>query len=230
MSNARTSYDYRTVVVSSPRAGVVLATLSRPERLNAITFEMFDEFRVLQRAVDADPEARVLVLHGAGRGFCAGLDLDQAQTLPDMSAAEMLAGQEQWAWSGAIAETTLAVMKMIMLRMSTALRLNLRAAAVKSGPPTATPSAYTVTSSPAAPAPTRGASANCGSIPAITNSAIPTEKAPTNSANRAAVDLVSSRDLSSCLLILERLSELVRPPLPGQCAAPHRRLGLQARW
>jgi enoyl-CoA hydratase/carnithine racemase len=39
MSNARTSYDYRTVVLSSPRAGVVLATLSRPERLNAITFE-----------------------------------------------------------------------------------------------------------------------------------------------------------------------------------------------
>jgi enoyl-CoA hydratase/carnithine racemase len=103
MSNARTSYDYRTVVVSSPRAGVVLATLSRPERLNAITFEMFDEFRVLQRAFGADPEARVLVPTGAGRGFCAGLDLDQAQTLPDMSAAEMLAGQEQWAWSGAIA-------------------------------------------------------------------------------------------------------------------------------
>lgn len=57
MSNARTSYDYRTVVVSSPRAGVVLATLSRPERLNAITFEMFDEFRVLQRAFDADPRS-----------------------------------------------------------------------------------------------------------------------------------------------------------------------------
>lgn len=90
---------YNTLTVESPRAGVVLARLARPERLNAITFEMFEEFVRLQRQIEADADARVLVLTGDGRAFCAGLDLDEAATLPQMSAAEMLAGQESWARS-----------------------------------------------------------------------------------------------------------------------------------
>jgi enoyl-CoA hydratase/carnithine racemase len=91
--------SYRTLSVERPAGGVVLARLNRPDRLNAITFEMFDEFVALQQDVEADADARVLVLTGAGRGFCAGLDLDQAETLPHMPAAEMLAGQESWARS-----------------------------------------------------------------------------------------------------------------------------------
>lgn len=96
MSSASVNTRYNCLAVTTPYPGVVLATLSRPERLNAITFEMFDEFVALQRAVDVDPHARVLIITGAGRGFCAGLDLDEAQTLPDMPAAEMLAGQQRW--------------------------------------------------------------------------------------------------------------------------------------
>jgi enoyl-CoA hydratase len=88
---------FTTIAVSTPREGIVVAELNRPERLNAITFAMFDEFLELQAQVDADPRARVLVLTGAGRGFCAGLDLDEAATLPDMTAAEMLDGQRTWA-------------------------------------------------------------------------------------------------------------------------------------
>lgn len=91
--------SYHTLVVSRPKPGVVLATLNRPERLNAITFRMFDEFVTLQEEVEHDADARVLVMTGAGRAFCAGLDLDQAATLPQMPAAEMLAGQESWARS-----------------------------------------------------------------------------------------------------------------------------------
>jgi enoyl-CoA hydratase len=89
--------DFETLVVTTPRPGVVLATLDRPKRRNAITFRMFDEFRLLCDSVREDAEARVLVVTGAGPGFCAGLDLTEARTLPEMTALEMLRGQETWA-------------------------------------------------------------------------------------------------------------------------------------
>ncbi len=88
--------DFRTLQLSHPSPGVALATLNRPERLNAITFEMFDEFVELQRRVDADPATRALVITGGGRGFCAGLDLDCAAQLPDMTATEMMREQQKW--------------------------------------------------------------------------------------------------------------------------------------
>ena len=88
---------YETLDVERPRPGIVLATLNRPERLNALTFRMFDELFEFGEQVAADDTARVLVLTGAGRAFCAGLDLDDAARLPDMTTAEFLAGQEVWA-------------------------------------------------------------------------------------------------------------------------------------
>ena len=87
------------MLIERPNAGIVVARLNRPERLNAITFEMFDEFIELQADVDADNDARVLIITGEGRAFCAGLDLDQAAELPQMPAALMLKGQETWARS-----------------------------------------------------------------------------------------------------------------------------------
>ncbi len=68
--------------VEWPTNGVVLAILNRPERRNALTREMFDCLAALQADVDAEPAARVLVLTGAGLGFCAGIDLDIAAELP----------------------------------------------------------------------------------------------------------------------------------------------------
>ena len=64
-----------TLLVDRPRAGIAVATLNRPDRLNALTFGMFDELAQLAADVGADDRMRVLVLTGAGRGFCAGLDL-----------------------------------------------------------------------------------------------------------------------------------------------------------
>jgi len=55
--------------------GVRLLTLDRPERLNAMSLTLIDELHEALDAVGDDPDARVLVLTGAGRGFCAGLDL-----------------------------------------------------------------------------------------------------------------------------------------------------------
>jgi enoyl-CoA hydratase/carnithine racemase len=88
---------YETLLVERPRDGVVLVTLNRPDRMNAITFQMFDEMHDLCRALLADRDARAVVITGAGRGFCAGLDLDDAETLPDMTPHEMMLGQQHWA-------------------------------------------------------------------------------------------------------------------------------------
>lgn len=54
---------------------VTTVTLNRPERLNAISSPMLRSFSRALIDADRDPEVRVIVLTGAGRGFCAGLDL-----------------------------------------------------------------------------------------------------------------------------------------------------------
>ena len=88
---------YETLLVERARHGVVLVTLNRPDRMNAITFQMFDEMHDLCRGLLSDQDARAVVITGAGRGFCAGLDLDDAETLPDMTPHEMMLGQQHWA-------------------------------------------------------------------------------------------------------------------------------------
>lgn len=54
---------------------MLTVTLNRPERLNAWTYEMGDHYFDALDAADDDPDVRVVVLTGAGRGFCAGLDM-----------------------------------------------------------------------------------------------------------------------------------------------------------
>lgn len=56
--------------------GVRTVTLNAPDRLNALDRPLLDELREAVRRVADDPEARALVVTGAGRGFCAGADLD----------------------------------------------------------------------------------------------------------------------------------------------------------
>jgi enoyl-CoA hydratase/carnithine racemase len=54
--------------------GVAVVTLNRPDRLNAWTGRMESEYRSLVAAAESDPSVRVIVVTGAGRGFCAGAD------------------------------------------------------------------------------------------------------------------------------------------------------------
>lgn len=61
--------------------GIARLTLNRPEKLNSFTGEMHAELRTALDHVQADRTARVLVLSGAGRAFCAGQDLAD----PDMA-------------------------------------------------------------------------------------------------------------------------------------------------
>jgi enoyl-CoA hydratase/carnithine racemase len=56
---------------------IATVTLNRPDRLNAISMGMLASFSDAFRAADADPNVRAIILTGAGRGFCAGLDLKE---------------------------------------------------------------------------------------------------------------------------------------------------------
>lgn len=55
--------------------GVATITFNRPEKMNALTPAMLQLFFRAVRRAAADPESRVIVITGSGRGFCAGLDL-----------------------------------------------------------------------------------------------------------------------------------------------------------
>lgn len=56
--------------------GVATLTLNRPDRLNSLTFEIYDELRRVFRALAVEPEVRAIVLTGSGRGFCSGGDVE----------------------------------------------------------------------------------------------------------------------------------------------------------
>jgi len=62
------------VVLYDVNDGVATLTLNRPDRLNAWTDEMEARYFDLLDQADDDPHVRVIVVTGAGRGFCAGMD------------------------------------------------------------------------------------------------------------------------------------------------------------
>jgi enoyl-CoA hydratase len=61
--------------LARPRPDVVVITLNRPEKLNALSSDLVEELHATLDDIAADIDCRVVVLTGAGRGFCAGLDL-----------------------------------------------------------------------------------------------------------------------------------------------------------
>jgi len=85
---------FNTLRFEGPRDGVALVTLQRPERLNPISPEMFDELHALCDAVKRDRDIRVLVLTGAGRGFCSGADLSTIAAIADVSLPSFMEFQE----------------------------------------------------------------------------------------------------------------------------------------
>ena len=74
--------DLSTIRVEMADDRIALVTLDRPDRLNAITPQLIEELTAVVAAVDLDRELRAVVLTGAGRGFCAGLDLRGADSVP----------------------------------------------------------------------------------------------------------------------------------------------------
>lgn len=76
MSDSHLVHPQSAVVIrSSPRAGIAQLEMNRPERLNAMTAELVCELHRHFDEIAVDPEVRVVVLTGVGRGFCAGLDI-----------------------------------------------------------------------------------------------------------------------------------------------------------
>lgn len=89
--------EYQDLLLQRPRPGVLQVNLNRPDKFNALTFEMFDELTALCHDLEGDTSVRVVVLTGTGRGFCGGLDLEAVASLLEMSPFEFLRGQEKWA-------------------------------------------------------------------------------------------------------------------------------------
>ncbi|HEX5268705.1 MAG TPA: enoyl-CoA hydratase [Acidimicrobiales bacterium] len=73
------------VLIDHPRPGVALITLNRPERMNAMAFDVMIPFREALEEVSWDNDVRVAVVTGAGHGFCSGADLEDSGTVPRIS-------------------------------------------------------------------------------------------------------------------------------------------------
>ena len=61
--------------------------LNRPEKFNAVDFDMFHALDEAARTIEADPSVRAVVLHGTGENFCAGLDVAAMQNAEDLGTA-----------------------------------------------------------------------------------------------------------------------------------------------
>jgi enoyl-CoA hydratase/carnithine racemase len=71
--------------------GVATVTFSRPDKLNALTFEAYADLRDLLAELPRRDDARVLVIRGEGRGFCSGGDVEEIiGALQRMEVAELL--------------------------------------------------------------------------------------------------------------------------------------------
>jgi enoyl-CoA hydratase len=70
------------VLVETPRPHVALVTLNNPARLNAMSFALVEALYGALARVGADNDVWAVVLTGAGKGFCAGLDLEDKAPPP----------------------------------------------------------------------------------------------------------------------------------------------------
>jgi 2-(1,2-epoxy-1,2-dihydrophenyl)acetyl-CoA isomerase len=76
--------------------GIAILTLNRPDKLNSFTQAMHLEVRAALNALQEDATVRVLVLTGAGRGFCAGQDLGDRAVAPGAKPADLGDSVEQF--------------------------------------------------------------------------------------------------------------------------------------
>jgi len=74
----------RLVLVDHPQPHTTVVTMNRPDRLNAMSIDLVLELKARLEEVAADNDCRVVVLTGAGRAFCSGLDLKDYGVVPNI--------------------------------------------------------------------------------------------------------------------------------------------------
>src|SRR6478672_96585 len=80
------------VLIEKQSPQVIVLTLNRPERRNALTIELMRELAAEIEKAAADPATRIVILRGAGKAFCTGLDLQEAAVKDPHATAEAVAG------------------------------------------------------------------------------------------------------------------------------------------
>jgi enoyl-CoA hydratase/carnithine racemase len=86
---------FETMAVEEVKPGIVVVTLDRPDRYNAMTNTMFLELERLAWGLETEDDCRVVILTGRGKAFCSGYDLADADELPSLGAMGMLDQQER---------------------------------------------------------------------------------------------------------------------------------------
>ena len=69
--------EYETVLYKK-QEGIIVISLNRPGKLNAINGQLSRDFLTALLEAEADTEAKVVIIRGEGRAFCAGFDLSQS--------------------------------------------------------------------------------------------------------------------------------------------------------
>jgi len=78
------------VLIREDRDGICTLTMNRPRQMNLLTSEMLAALQSAFDSIAADPSVRVVVLTGAGKGFCAGHDLKEIRALGEQPKIEAL--------------------------------------------------------------------------------------------------------------------------------------------
>lgn len=88
-----------------PEAGIGLITLNRPERMNAINAEWIGDFHAILDRLHGDASIKVVVLTGAGRGFCGGFDLKASHSYDEVPPDQRVpAGLNMQEWLSSLPE------------------------------------------------------------------------------------------------------------------------------
>ncbi|MCT7660827.1 enoyl-CoA hydratase/isomerase family protein [Mycobacterium deserti] len=90
--------------LTNPRPDIALLTLTRPEKLNALNHDLVEDLHSALIDIAANNDCRAVVITGAGRGFCSGLDLTESN--PDQAGGGTEFPRSGMRWQERIADLT----------------------------------------------------------------------------------------------------------------------------